>query len=208
MAAPILIVDSIHPQPRHVEKAVEVLEDGGLLAYPTDTYYGIGCDLFSKKAIDKLYALKGRDRRKPMAFLCPDLSDVAKYAHVTGFAYRTMKQLTPGPFTFVLEATRLVPQMMTSKQKQVGIRVPQAPLMQAIAKRLGRPVVTTSATMPDGEPLIDARDIKDHLGDRLELILDGGVQPSEPSTVVSLVGDELQVLRQGKGIIVGAERRV
>lgn len=201
-AAPIVEVDTQHPQPRHVDRAAQLLEEGGLIAYPTDTYYGIGCDLQSKKGIDKLYALKDRDRRKPFSFLCPDLSDVAHYALVSNFAYRTMKQLTPGPFTFVLEATRLVPQMMQNKQRQVGIRVPQAPLMLAIAAKLGRPIVTTSATAPDGRVLIDARDIKETLGSRLELILDGGVQPNEPSTVVSLVGDQIEVLRQGKGIIV------
>jgi tRNA threonylcarbamoyl adenosine modification protein (Sua5/YciO/YrdC/YwlC family) len=113
-----------------------------------------------------------------------------------------MKQLTPGPFTFVLEATRLVPQMMQNKQRQVGIRVPQAPLMLAIAAKLGRPVVTTSATADDGRVLIDARDIKEELGTRLDLILDGGVHPNEPSTVVSLIGDQIEILRQGKGIIV------
>jgi tRNA threonylcarbamoyl adenosine modification protein (Sua5/YciO/YrdC/YwlC family) len=200
--APIVEVDAQHPQPRHVERAAQILEEGGLIAYPTDTYYGIGCDLQSKKGIDRLYALKDRDRRKPFAFLCPDLSDVSNYALVSNFAYRTMKQLTPGPFTFVLEATRLVPQMMQNKQRQVGIRVPQAPLMLAIAAKLGRPIVTTSATADDGRVLIDAKDIKDELGNRLEMILDGGVQPNEPSTVVSLIGDQIEILRQGKGIIV------
>lgn len=200
--APILEVSSIYPQPRHVFKAAEVLEAGGLIAYPTDTYYGIGCDLMSRKAIDKLYALKNRDRRKPLAFLCPDLSDVAQYARVSNFAYRTMRQLTPGPFTFVLEATKLVPEMMQSKQRQVGIRVPQAPLMLAIAAKLGRPIVTTSATTPEGAVLTDAKSIKEELGARLDLILDGGVQPSEPSTIVSLIGDQIAVLRQGKGIVM------
>ena len=201
--APIIEVDAIHPQPRHVERAVEVLEAGGLIAYPTDTYYGIGCDLMSKKGIDRLYALKDRDRKKPLSFLCPDLSDVSRYAIVSSYAYRTMKQLTPGPFTFVLAATKLVPQMMQTKQRQVGIRVPQAPLMLAIAARLGRPIVTTSALDAENQPLIDARSIKDALGNRLDLILDGGVQHSEPSTVVSLIDDQIEVLRQGKGIIVG-----
>lgn len=200
--ANILEVDPIHPQPRLVDRAAKVVEDGGLIAYPTDTYYGIGCDLFSKKGIERLYALKDRDRKKPLSFLCPDLSDVARFALVSNFAYRTMKQLTPGPFTFVLEATKLVPQMMQTKQRQVGIRVPQAPLMLAIAAKLGRPIVTTSAQDDEGNVLIDARDIKEHLGARLDLILDGGVQPNEPSTVVSLVGDQIEILRQGKGIIV------
>ncbi len=200
--APIIEVDPVHPQPRTIERAVKVLEDGGLIAYPTDTYYGVGCDLNSKKAIDRLYGVKNRDRRKPLAILCPDLSDVAKYAKVSNFAYRIMRQLTPGPFTFVLEATKLVPDMMQSKQKQVGIRVPQAPLMLAIAAMLGRPIVTTSATDMDGVVLTDAKEIKEALGQRLDLILDGGPQPDEPSTVVSLIDDQIEVLRQGKGILV------
>lgn len=199
MAAPILEVDIQHPQPRHVARAVEVLERGGIIAYPTDTYYGLGCDLMSKKAIERLYQLKGRDRKKPLSFLCPDLSDVAKYAHVSNFAYRTMKGLTPGAFTFILEATRVVPEMMLSKQKQVGIRVPAAPLARALAAGLGRPLITTSASDDEGEPLIDAKDIKEKLGHGLDLILDGGVTLIEPSTVVSLIGDSLEVLRQGKG---------
>jgi tRNA threonylcarbamoyl adenosine modification protein (Sua5/YciO/YrdC/YwlC family) len=199
MSAPILEVDIQHPQPRHIARAVQVLERGGVIAYPTDTYYGVGCDLMSKKAIERLYLLKGRDRKKPLSFLCPDLSDVAKYAHVSNFAYRTMKGLTPGAFTFILEATRIVPEVMMSKQKQVGIRVPDAPLARALAAGLGRPLITTSASDDEGEPLIDAKDIKEKLGHGLDLILDGGVTLMEPSTVVSLIGDSMEVLRQGKG---------
>lgn len=198
-AAPILEVDPIHPQPRHVERALKVLQDGGLLVYPTDTYYGIGCDLFSKKAIERLYQLKGRDKKKPLSFLCHDLSDVSQYAKVTNFAYRQLKHLTPGAFTFILEATRVVPEMMQTKQKQVGIRVPDAPLARALAQGLGHPIVTTSATDREGEPLIDSRDIKAQLGNGVDLILDGGVHTHEPSTVVSLIGDQIEILRQGKG---------
>lgn len=204
-SAPIIEVDPVHPQPRTIERAAQVLEEGGLVAYPTDTYYGVGCDLLSKKAIDRLYGVKNRDRKKALAILCPDLSDVSKYARVSNFAYRIMRQLTPGPFTFVLEATKLVPDMMQSRQKHIGIRVPQAPLMLAIAAKLGRPIVTTSATDMDGTVLTDAKAIKEALGARLELILDGGSQPNEPSTVVSLVDDQIEVLRQGKGILVMQE---
>ncbi|KFE70028.1 L-threonylcarbamoyladenylate synthase [Hyalangium minutum] len=199
MAAPIIEVDIQHPQPRHIARAVQVLERGGVIAYPTDTYYGLGCDLMSKKAIERLYQLKGRDKKKPLSFLCPDLSDVAKYGHVSNFAYRTMKGLTPGAFTFILEATRVVPEIMMSKQKQVGIRVPDAPLARALAAGLGRPIITTSASDSEGEPLIDAKDIKEKLGHGLDLILDGGVTLMEPSTVVSLIGDSLEILREGKG---------
>lgn len=203
MAAPIIELNLQHPQPRHLERAVQVLSGGGLVAYPTDTYYAIGCDLFSKKAIERIYLLKGRDRKKPLSFLCPDLSDVAQYAHVSNFAYRTMKHLTPGPYTFILEATKVVPEMMMSRQKQVGIRVPDSELARALARGLGHPLVTTSATLSDGEPLVAARDIKDALGKGLDLILDGGIQYSEPSTVVSLLDDQLEVLREGKGKLEG-----
>ncbi|ATB39340.1 threonylcarbamoyl-AMP synthase [Cystobacter fuscus] len=197
--APILEVNAEHPQPRHVQRAVDILSGGGVIAYPTDTYYGLGCDLGSKKGIERLYKLKGRDRKKPLSILCPDLSDVAKYAHVSNFAYRTMKGLTPGAFTFILEATRLMPEVMMSKQKQVGIRVPDSELARALAAGLGRPLVTTSATDLEGEPLTDARSIKDALGHGLDLILDAGVTLLEASTVVSLIGDQIEVLRQGKG---------
>ena len=201
VAAPILEIDADRPNPRHVQRALAVLQGGGLLAYPTDTYYGIGCDLLNRRAIDRLYALKGRDRKKPLSFLCPDLSDVARYGRVTNFAYRTMRHLTPGPFTFILEATREVPDMMMTRQKQVGIRVPDAPFARALAKELGRPIVTTSASDPEGNVLVDAREIKEKLGHGLDLILDGGVMQNEPSTVISLVGDQIEVLRQGKGRI-------
>jgi tRNA threonylcarbamoyl adenosine modification protein (Sua5/YciO/YrdC/YwlC family) len=203
MAAPIIEVDPVHPNPRHLQRALEALRAGAVIAYPTDTYYGVGCDLFNKKAIEKLYQLKGRDKKKPMTFLCPDLSEVSRYARVSNFAYRTMKQLTPGPFTFILEATRQVPDMVMSRQKQVGIRVPDAPLAQMLATELGHPLVTTSAMDLEGNVLLDARDIKEALGHGLELILDGGVVLNEPSTVVSLLQDELEVLRQGKGRLDG-----
>lgn len=201
MSAPIVEIHSEHPQPRLIQRAVEALSSGHLIAYPTDTYFAIGCDLFSKKGIERLYQLKQRDKKKPLSFLVPDLSDVAEYAHVSNFAYRLLKQLTPGPFTFVLEATRVVPDMMMNRQKQVGIRVPDAPIARALAAALGHPLVTTSAADADGEPLVDARGIKDAWGKQLELILDAGVQQNEPSTIVSLIGDEIEILRQGKGQI-------
>ncbi len=199
MAAPILSVDIEHPQPRHVARAVEVLRGGGLIAYPTDTYYAIGCDLLSKRAIERLYEVKGRSRKKPLSFLCADLSHVSEYADMNNFAYRVMKQLTPGAFTFVLKATRVVPDIMATRQREVGIRVPDAPLARALAQELGHPLVTTSATDREGEPLVDPKDIKEQLGKQLDLILDGGIWPCEPSTVVSLLEDRMEILRQGKG---------
>ena len=203
MSAPILAIDPQHPQPRLLQRAVDLLADGGVVAYPTDTYYALGCDLDSRKGIERLYQLKARDKRKPLSFIVPDLADVARYALVSNFAYRTMKSLIPGPFTFVLPATRLVPTMMQNRQKQVGIRVPDAAVPRALAAALGHPLVTTSAADAEGVPLMDPRDIKELFGHGLELVLDGGIVTSQPSTVVSLIDDHIEILRQGHGIIEG-----
>jgi tRNA threonylcarbamoyl adenosine modification protein (Sua5/YciO/YrdC/YwlC family) len=199
MAAPILAIDSAHPQPHHIGRAIAVLEAEGVIAYPTDTYYGLGCDIFSKKAIERVYRLKGRDRKKPLSFVCADLTDITKYAKVSNYAFRVLKKLTPGPFTFVLEATRIVPEIMTTKQKQVAIRVPDSPITRALIEGLGRPLLSTSASGHEGEVLIDPIDIRDELGHGLDLIIDGGYQLNEPSTVLSLINDEAVVLREGKG---------
>jgi len=197
--APILPIDPVHPQPRIIERAAAALENGELIAYPTDSYYGLGCDMQSKRAIDRLYQLKGADRRRPMSLLVPDLSEIAKYAKVSNFAYRIIRHLAPGPFTFVLEATRLVPDAMQTRQKTVGIRVPDNAVAAGLCERLGHPLVSTSAATAEGRVLIGADEIQEEFGHGLELILDGGVLHNEPSTILSLVGDQVEVLRQGKG---------
>ena len=200
MAAPLVPIDAEHPQPRTIERASQVLADGELIAYPTDSCYALGCDARSKRAVERLYTLKGRDHRKPFALLVPDLSDVARYAIVSNFAYRVLRQHTPGAFTFVLPATRLVPELLLNKQKQVGIRVPAAPVATELARALEGPLVTTTATGEDGEPLADPRDIKARYGHALAVVLDAGLQAGHPSTVVSLLGDQIDILRQGGAI--------
>lgn len=201
--APIQPIDPAHPQPRHVERARTLLENGGLVAYPTDTYYAIGCDLFQKKAMERLATLKRRDDRKPFAFLCADLGEVARYGIVSNENYRLMRRLLPGPYTIVLEATRLTPRTALTRQRQVGVRVPDAPVAIALVKALGRPLATTSAALPGEEPLTDAGDIQERLGRQIDLILDGGVTLNEPSTVIDLTGQVPVVLREGKGAIEG-----
>ena len=199
MAAPILSIDPVHPQPRHVERAVTVLSEGGLVAFPTDTYYGIGCDLFDRRAIERIYQLKQLPRSHELSFICADLAEVSRYAILENRAYRVLRRKTPGPFTFVLPATRLVPDLVLRRQKTVGVRVPQSPIALEMVRRLEHPVVSTSAATPEGEVLIDPRDIKERLGHALDLILDGGYKPNEPSTVIDLTGPEPRVVRQGKG---------
>jgi tRNA threonylcarbamoyl adenosine modification protein (Sua5/YciO/YrdC/YwlC family) len=198
-AAPILAIDPVHPQPRHVERAATLLAEGGLVAFPTDTYYGIGCDLFDKRAIERIYQLKQLPRTHELSFICADLAEVSRYAIVENAAYRVLRRKTPGPFTFVLPATRLVPDLLLRRQKTVGVRVPQSPIALEIVRRLEHPIVSTSAATPEGEVLIDPKDIKERLGHGLDLILDGGYKPNEPSTVIDLTGPEPRVVRQGKG---------
>lgn len=180
-----------------------MLEKGGLVSYPTDTYYAIGCDLFQKKAIERMALLKRRDPHKPFAFLCGDLGEVAKYAIVDNDRFRLLRRLLPGPYTIVLPATRLVPRTALTRQRAVGVRVPDAPVAIALVHGLGRPLATTSAAVADGEPLVVATDIQQRLGHGLDLILDGGMTLNEPSTVIDLTGPQPVVLRQGKGRIEG-----
>ncbi|HTP29542.1 MAG TPA: L-threonylcarbamoyladenylate synthase [Anaeromyxobacteraceae bacterium] len=197
--APIIAIDPQHPQPRLIERAVQSLSSGGLIAFPTDTYYGIGCDLFDKRAIERIYQLKQLPRSHELSFICADMAEVARFAIVENVAYRVLRRKAPGPFTFVLPATRLVPDLVLRRQKTVGIRVPDSPVALALVKQLAHPIISTSAATPDGEVLIDARDIKERLGHGLDLILDGGYRANEPSTVIDLTGPEPVVVRLGKG---------
>jgi tRNA threonylcarbamoyl adenosine modification protein (Sua5/YciO/YrdC/YwlC family) len=205
--AHLLILDEDRPNPRKILKAAEILEAGGVIAYPTDTVYGIGCDLLNRKAIDRIYRIKNLDRGHRMSFICQDLSNIAEYAYVTDFGYRWLKRLLPGPYTVVLQASRLVPKILLEKRREVGIRVPENETCLEIARALGRPIISTSATDPvSGEILIDPDVVKDRLGSQLDLVLDGGLLTNEPSTVVSLIDDEITILREGKGptdILIG-----
>jgi tRNA threonylcarbamoyl adenosine modification protein (Sua5/YciO/YrdC/YwlC family) len=198
-AAPIVEIDPLHPQPRVVERAVSALSSGGVIAYPTDTFYGIGCDLFDKRAIERIYQLKQLPRTHALAFICQDLAEISRYAIVDNAAYRVLRRKVPGPFTFILPATRLVPELVLRRQKTVGIRIPDSPIALELVRRLGHPLISTSAAKPEGEVLIDAHDIKDELGHGLDLILDGGFRPAEPSSVIDLSGPEPVVVRAGKG---------
>lgn len=195
----LIEINSEDPQKRLIKMAVEVLKKGGIIAYPTDTYYGIGCDIMNKKAIQKVYQLKQRNKNKPFSFICSGLKNISNYAKVSNYAYKTMKRLLPGPYTFILEGSKLVPKIMLTKRKTAGIRVPQNRICIALIEELDNPIISTSATMPDGNIFQDPSLIHDYFRSRIDVVIDGGSVPGHPSSVISLINDAPEVIRKGLG---------
>jgi tRNA threonylcarbamoyl adenosine modification protein (Sua5/YciO/YrdC/YwlC family) len=192
-------VDQPYPARKIVRQAVEILKAGGVISYPTDTTYGLGCDIFNKEAIERVYRLKRMTKHKPLSFICADLKDIAKYAQVSNYAYQVMRKLLPGPYTFVLLATKTVPKMMLTKRKTVGIRVPKNDICLSIVTELGHPIISTSAQVEDEEILSSSSDIERKFGHGLDLIIDDGTLVSQPSTMIELVSDVPVILREGSG---------
>lgn len=195
----LLTINPDNPQPRLIKKAADLLRDGGVIVYPTDTIYGIGCDVFNKKAIERIYIIKQKDRREPLSFICPDLKDVSKFAKVDNRDYKIMRRVFPGPYTLVLEGTRLVPKLMLTKRKTVGIRVPENNICLALLREFGHPIVSTSVTMGNDEILNDPFEIHERMHKVLDVVIDGGLQSTAASTVVDLTTDPPTILRVGKG---------
>ncbi|WP_028581900.1 L-threonylcarbamoyladenylate synthase [Desulfogranum japonicum] len=198
--ARILEINPYNPQPRLISQAVELIKKGGVIAYPTDTVYGIGCDIFNQKAIKRVYQIKKRPKHKPFSFMCSSLTNISEYGHVGNTAYRMMRKNLPGAYTFVLSGTKLVPKIMQSKQKTVGIRVPDNAICLALLEELGNPLLNTSATRDEDERMVcDAFDVEQLFGNLVDLIIDGGEVYPDPSSVISLIDDEPEILREGKG---------
>lgn len=195
----LLEIHPEHPQSRSIARVVKCLQDGGIIAYPTDTTYGIGCSIFNKKGIEQIYRMKQREKKKPFSFICPSLSEVSRYARVGNAAFKILKKYLPGAYTFVLEATRDVPDLLITRQKTVGIRIPDNRICLDIVQLLGNPIVTTSANLSGEEPTADPYEIQDLFGNQLELIVDGGLLTTDVSSVVSLVNDVPEILRAGAG---------
>lgn len=190
-----------NPQERLITNVVEILKKGGVIAYPTDTYYGIGCDIMNKKAIEKIYQLKQRNKIKPFSFICSGLKNISHYAKVSNYAYKTMKRLLPGPYTFILGGSKLVPKIMLTKRKTAGIRVPDNSICLALIEALGNPIISTSATKPDGTIIYDPSLIHDFYHPRIDVVIDGGPVPGLPSSVISLINDIPEIIRKGRGDI-------
>ena len=191
----ITSINPDNPQQRLIDMVCETLDRGGLIAYPTDTFYGMGCDLYNKKGVQRIHQLKNRPLKKPFSIICDSLKGISQYAKVSDYAYKTMRRLLPGPYTFILEGTKLVPKIMLTKRKTVGIRVPDNNICLAIVQTLGRPIITTSAIHEAPYSIQEA------YSSSLDIIIDGGALYPQPSSVISLINDEPEVIREGKGDI-------
>jgi tRNA threonylcarbamoyl adenosine modification protein (Sua5/YciO/YrdC/YwlC family) len=199
VAIMLIDINPINPQARLIRMVAGILKEGGLIAYPTDTYYGIGCDILNKKAIEKIYQLKQRNKNQPFSFICSGLKNISDYAKVSNYAYKTMRRLLPGPYTFILEGSKLVPKIMLTKRRSAGIRVPDNNICLALTEALGNPIISTSAATPADELFEHVSLIHDYYGSRLEVVIDGGPVPAKPSSVISLIDDIPVVIREGLG---------
>jgi tRNA threonylcarbamoyl adenosine modification protein (Sua5/YciO/YrdC/YwlC family) len=195
----IIAINPKNPQSRLIRRVVEVLEGGGVIGYPTDTIYGVGCDLFNPEAIRKIHRLKKLEGKKPLSFICSDLKDISHYAYVSNYAYKMMKRLLPGAYTFVLKATKLVPKIAMTKQNTVGIRIPDNKICLTLVKELGHPIISTSVYKPDEGLYNDPAEIEERFGKQLDLVIDGGAIVAEHSSIVDLTDDSPKVIRKGKG---------
>lgn len=203
MSAQILNVHAQAPERRLLAKAAATVAAGGIIAYPTDSSYALGCRLADKVAAERLRRLRGTDRHHPFTLVCRDLSEIATYAHVDNPAYRLLRSLTPGPYTFVLPATREVPRrLMHPKRKTIGIRVPDHPVARALLELLDQPLMSATVVGTTEElPLDEASAVAEVFGNAVDCILDGGPTPAEPTTVLELTDGHAKVLRLGRGPI-------
>lgn len=204
--AKILTVHPDNPQIRRIEEIKAALQRGALMLYPTDTVYAIGCDLTVKSAVERVRQIKSLANDKPLTFLCPSLSNVASYAFVSDAAYRIMKRLIPGPYTFLLPATKLVPKLVQNpKRKTTGIRVPKHNVCLALLEALSNPIISTSAHFPATEKeeinfTMTRMELFDHLEKFVDVIVDTGKEPTiEVSTIIDLTGEPPNIIRQGLG---------
>ncbi|MEX3629159.1 MAG: L-threonylcarbamoyladenylate synthase [Burkholderia sp.] len=190
-----------NPQPRLVRQAVEIVRQGGVIAMPTDSSYALACHLDDKTAVERVRKIRGLDDKQLLSLLVRDLSELANFAMVDNHQYRLIKSVTPGPYVFVLQATKEVPRRLShSSRKTIGLRVPDHAITLAVLETLGQPLLGTTLILPpDSDPLNDPEEIRERLEKQVDLVIDGGACPREPSTIVDLTGDEPVLVRAGRG---------
>jgi tRNA threonylcarbamoyl adenosine modification protein (Sua5/YciO/YrdC/YwlC family) len=199
--AKLIEVHPTDPQPRNVKKIVELIRDGGLIAYPTDSSYAFGCRIGDKKVIERIHRIRRTDKKHNFTLVCADLSEISVYARLDNWAYRLIKSLTPGPYTFILPATRQLPKMLKNpKRKTIGIRVPDHPLVTAMLGELGEPIMSSTLLLPGHDlPLTDPLEIEEEIGHQIEVVVDAGPTGIEPTSVLDLSSGSVEVLRAGRG---------
>lgn len=190
-----------NPQIRYIKKAVDVLKNGGVIIYPTDTVYGIGCDIFNTEALNRVRTIKNDPDIKLLSFICPSFKEISNYAKMSDQAFRAMKHLLPGPYTFILPAVKLVPKKLWTKRNTVGIRIPDHPVALQLVRELGNPIISTSTTNRKGEVLFDPLEIKAIFNTQVDLMLAAGNLSGKPSSVIDLSDEEPVVVREGAGDI-------
>ena len=194
-------IHPVNPQARLIHQAVEIIRADGLIVYPTDSSYALGCHVGDKAGMGRIRRIRDLDKRHNFTLVCRDLSEISVYAKVDNVAFRLMKGVTPGPYTFILKATHEVPRRLQNpRRKTIGIRVPDNNIARALLEALGKPLMSTTLIMPGEDmPLTDPEDIREQLERRVDLIIDGGYCGFEPTTVIDMMGDVPEVARRGKG---------
>jgi tRNA threonylcarbamoyl adenosine modification protein (Sua5/YciO/YrdC/YwlC family) len=196
----IVEIHPVIPQERLISKVVDCLRNDGIIIFPTDTCYGIGCSIFSKKAVGRIYQVKGFDKKKQLSIVCADIADISRYAVISDLAYRNMKRLLPGPYTWVLPATKLVPKKLHSNRKEVGIRIPDNKICMELVRALGHPLLSAGAgDQTRGLPGTVAGDLDELYGEVVNMVVDGGVLQDTYSTVLKVDDNRVEVVRQGLG---------
>ena len=199
--AKIIEIHPVDPQPRRIAEIVEAIRDGGLIAYPTDSSYAFGCHIGDKRAMDRIRRIRRTDKNHNFTLVCSDLSEISTYARVDNWAYRMLKAMTPGPYTFILPATREVPKRLQHpRRRTIGLRVPDHRLVRAVLEALGEPIMSSTLLLPgDDLPLTDPHEIDERIGHDIDLIVDAGATGIEPTSVLDLSQGTVEVLRVGRG---------
>ena len=199
--ARLIEIHPANPQPRLVAAVVQVIRRGGLIAYPTDSSYAFGCHIGDKRAMDRIRRIRRTDKHHNFTLVCSDLSEIGTYARIDNWAYRMLRAMTPGPYTFILPATREVPKRLQHpKRRTIGLRVPDHPLVQAMLDLLGEPIMSSTLSLPgDDRPMTDPEEIDRRIGHQVDVIIDAGPTGIEPTSVIDLSSGVPEVLRVGRG---------
>ncbi|MGE0371423.1 MAG: L-threonylcarbamoyladenylate synthase [Gammaproteobacteria bacterium] len=196
-----LQIHPINPQPRLISQVVAIVRNGGVIVYPTDSCYALGCQIGDKTAMERIQRLRKLDPAHNFTLMCRDLSDLSAYARVGNQEFRLLKSLTPGPYTFILTASHEVPRRLQNpKRKTIGLRIPDQPITHALLEALDEPLMSVTLILPDSpQPLTDPEEMRERLGNQVDAIIDGGSCGSEPTSIIDLTGESPRLIRQGKG---------